>query len=523
MADDLERRLREPAPDEPADLPPLRLPIERTDLRAVEGRTRPSRVGNGRPGRGSLIGLAGLVVSLLLVGVVLTGSPSPAPDATDLPSATQDATPTTVGTVAPGTPSANAGLKEVDYGTLHFSYPAAWHQLTGMMPFSGGSIIVTVGSLPVDGCGDPPELDCMNAKPLVAGEIRVLVTAGFMRSGTLDDIAPPGGWVDAIDTMPAKVKTEEGSAGVGADVLRTWTIAMPGEVAAYYQVSGFIKDPGRDEAVARLDAVARSFRFDDKPEPLDPSEAETVLRLAVDAADRSAREQSIDFYKCFPRVVGRQPVTIRSWAGGPLAAPVPVTCGSAIEPTAAGVWLVTLTVTWEAGDGYPAGEWRYALYVDATGRSSREEVLTPNDPIPEPRAETPAPVASMRPIPSRSVVEVLWPGVIATLTPDPDGDGLSEVNAGQHLYVVAGPEAHDGVDWYRVQWAPTPSYPAILGWVPAIDRAHHPLLRVVAASCPIGALDVPDLLALIPAERLAASAGVSSHSVPCRRANEPRE
>ncbi len=89
----------------------------------------------------------------------------------------------------------------------------------------------------------------------------------------------------------------------------------------------------------------------------------------------------------------------------------------------------------------------------------------------------------------------------AILTPDPNGDSLASVRAGLHLYVVSGPVDVNGVDWYLVQWLPTRSYPAILGWIPA-EGDGRALVRPIEPPCPRGAVDVPTLVGLIPAERV---------------------
>ena len=385
-------------------------------------------------------------------------------------------------------------------------YPNTWRVYRTAAVSMMGSTIAILGTADLSTCGgaDDVDLNCAYGTRLGPGDVTVVVGTGAMPGRSILDREPPGGFSEHIDGMPAIVESTGPIDETGQTVGRAWQIAWPEMVDNWYEISGAVRGPGEDDLIAQVDGVARSLRFDDPAPSLAAGgdELSAILARGLDALDRDARESYHSrMYACFPRTPGRSgPTVIDDGPGGPLGSPVTVTCEARIEPSPLGLYALNLTVTWEAGPGYEAGEQRELVYLDATGMPTSTE--SGDAGLPDiPPADAPGPGTTPPPIPPGSLVEVLYPGVTFYLTPDLHGNMLSSEPHGGRVWVVNGPKIVDGESWYRVQWQPTPTYDGIPGWIPATLDGHA-AIAPATPRCPAAVSDVPELVALHPAERL---------------------
>jgi hypothetical protein len=190
------------------------------------------------------------------------------------------------------------------------------------------------------------------------------------------------------------------------------------------------------------------------------------------------------------------------------------------------MWRVTLTVSWPAGDGYPAGDMSTSLLIDPTARGAISQGGFSREPgfsFPGSTGPLPPPLTDELVFPAGSLVRVLSPGVSQSW-PAEDGPvqafwarSIEEISAsadaplmerllgdivpGTRLYVIGGPHAAVGTDWYLVEYDFGAAGPGDLGWVPAFWNG-RPLLEIVEPACPAAQPSVVDLVYLEPAERL---------------------
>jgi len=494
--DPIEDALRQPAPDEPSSLRAFAL--DRSGVSRVRGSTRAGAFARHTRVTPMLAVLA-VTVALALtwqVATIAETAPSPPPAAPLEPSTTANTT------------SDDPGLR-FDAGGFSFAYPETWTVYRTGIGFSMGSSIAILGTADLSGCSTDSatvDLNCAYATKLDPGDVLLFVGTGASPGGSILDEAPPGGFEEFFDGMPAVVATSGALEVTGQDEGRTWTIGMPGVLNNWYLFHASMRGPSLDELREQVDAVVHSVRFDHPAPalPTDPDAIAAALRRGIDALDRDARESYHSrMYACFPREPRASArATIEDGPGGPLAGPLDVTCSVAIGPTVVGLWQVTLSVAWEAGPGYAAATYEQLVYLDAHGEP--RHIRSPGDiAFPATRPDvTPGPATTPIALAPGSLVEILPPGLMLYLTPDLDGDSLNDLPRGSRLWVIAGPRSVDGESWYRVQWQPTPTYDAIPGWMPAtIDG--HPVVAPVAPRCPASLSDVVDLVELHPAERLA--------------------
>ena len=550
---EIERRLRLPAPDEPAILPALVLPITSPGLGAVRG-----RVGSGRTGRAIGFPSPRLVTAILLllgalVGAIATG-------ALRLDRLTN-----------PFDPNAVFGGDGIT-----IDYPKNWIRLTEPDPFdqSSANTVLVVSSAGVDGCASdeveayveptpypsssgnlvelPPIqdgtvvgledriLDCVIGRPMEAGETRIVVAGGMPQAiavGPIGDFdadlffggdnpefgfyAPTDedGWTETIDGLPAKLVVSPTSVTPGADEVRTWIVFAPGGNPGPWYIQLTLRGPDLEALRPQADAIARSLRFDYHPPSLELATRDVALARILDAIDRETRLwRGSDLFGCFPRSPGAAEAVIDDLLhdygpDGRLAAPVAVTCTTTVEPTSFETWYATLVVSWEAGDGYPTGEWGWFASFDANGiaASSQGQLVPAEDLlVPGTVGVLQPPVDGPFEIPLGSIVEVLPPGVPQTSGPiqaiyanplPAIGDRLAyDAQPGYRYGVVAGPITHAGYEWYQVESQPGTSYPAEFVWIPSTDGT-RPLVRIVQPACP-GEPSILDLVLIKPFERL---------------------
>jgi hypothetical protein len=397
-------------------------------------------------------------------------------------------------------------------GGLSFEVPAGWKVRDASIPFSGGSVIAIVGTLPVDAsCGtEHVDINCYHQQRLEPGTISVVVGSAAYRGSTIFAAAEEAGGLITIAGSPGFMRIRPAPPGnyYLADEYREWSIARPGSVSSVYTIEANLRGPGLERMRADLDSLVASIQLDEHVLAL-PSgaaaggAAAAVVTSALDELDRSSREYGSDFYACFPREPGGiSPAVLDSGPGGPLPGPLEVTCATAVRAAAGTFWELTLTVEWQAGDGHAPGSWAERHWLTADGQTAGSQQLTPEVALPETRPwPTPAPLSSPLVIGPMTSVEVVFSDQGFSVYFDRSAaDSLSFIPAGARVVVVSGPIAEGGRDWYRVEWAPSREYPALFGWA-YLEEAGRSLVRIVEPDCPDRPY-VATLAGLLPAERL---------------------
>lgn len=138
----------------------------------------------------------------------------------------------------------------------------------------------------------------------------------------------------------------------------------------------------------------------------------------------------------------------------------------------------------------------------AGGGAPRTAVVPPLPSTP-PAGSTPTPtlqpVVSVRP---GAVIAVAGPRAIDLQSGPDRRDSLASVPAATTLFVVDGPTAVSGTEWYQVKPFTHDGLDYPLGWIPA-SRDGSPTFAVTAAVCPSGDLTPTAFLALGPTGALA--------------------
>ncbi len=538
---EIERRLRLPAPEEPGILPALVLPIpEESDrLGAVQVRARflERRQSWWSSSPRMILAVLGLLVAM--AAAVVAGAMRL--------------------NLIPNPFDPDAGLR---MRGISIDIPEGWVRLTAPDPLGSslGFTVLIASNVGVEGCSEedlPPVtpaysgradqvLECVLEKPMEPGEIRLAVSQSWPQLagnfsvpswiGTFDhtewfgskifDLYIPtasDGWTETIDGWPAKLVVAPESGAVGSDESRTWAVINPAVGGGDpWFISASLRGPDLEALRAQADDVARSFHFEVNLPTLDAALRDDAVGHAIDDTDRETRLwRGSDLFGCFPRKPGEQSALLNDrlfeyGPDGPLAEPVPVTCTTAIEPTSLRLWHVTLIVSWDAGDGYPAGHWDSQGFVDGNGTHTYMSGALFRGPTLSPGSvgTPPPPLEGPLVIPVGSIVEVLPPGIDSDTAPfrglaeepnatigDLDQNLAGSIAPGRRFYVVEGPVAHVGVDWYRLEINRGAGYPSAFGWTPA-STGNRPLLMVVEPRCPTGDVGIDDLLDMIPAERM---------------------
>jgi hypothetical protein len=472
----LERRLRDHYASTADRLPE---PVVEAARSRIRGATR----------RWLLVVAAALITMIGIVGSLSILSPrEPLPTTPPTASATDDL----VGSPDPA-------LKSFHGEGISFDYPADWDVSPSRTRFSMGSTIAIVGTSDVSACGDPVDINCAYAAVLEPGDIRVVIGTGASPVGSVEE--PPGGFTAIIDGMPGVARDSGPIAQTKQEAGRSWQIGMPGVVNDWYTIDAAMRGPGVEDLRAQVDAVARSFRFDQHPPALpdDPDKIDEIVARAIQALDRDARESNHSkYYACFPRRVGASdPIEIADGPGGPLPGPIRVRCAVSIDVSPVGLFKMTLSASWEAGPDHPADSYSQTVYVD--GEGTVEAMYNVDDtffPVADPR-ETPGPPIELE---AGTLVEVLYPGVTLWRETNHD-DSLSSMAHGERLWIVDGPVTAGGERWYRVRWHPTPTFDEIPAWITDSFEGHA-VVKAVEPRCPVAVRDVADLVGITAAERL---------------------
>ena len=555
-SDEIERRLRLPAHDEPSFLPPLLLPQAAGGFELTGRRVRAGSTG----GSLRLISprLAIALIALLAALVAATVSGALRIDRLF------DRLPAQIPFLGDG---------------VTLDIPGGWVQLTPNDPLNRSFAMTTlvVANRDVEGCAaddltfatqPPPNVitpapgesgdviyeipqpdgpaysgiedqvfACIVDAPMTPGEVRVAVSLGppqeigigpieafdptswFGSEATLGDPAfmhlpsEETGWTEVIDEMPAKLVITEGGGDDGADEIRTWGIYDTRVFSDVWFVRASLRGPGLDELRSRADEIARSLVFTNRPRVLDSAQRDVALTTVIDNLDRELRlSQGSRIAGCFPRSPGEQTVVIEDGPGGSLLEPVTVTCATSIEETALHLWRAQLLVSWPAGDDYPAGTWGRELLFsadDLTAGGSGD-----NDPtlvFPGTTSPTAAPANEPLDLRPGTTVQLLAPGIHqedALVTESWNNPHeiirdrfVFEAQPGRRFAIVDGPISHNDAEWYLVE-APFggTSYPYDYAWLPVTHDGFQ-LVRVVDPAC-LPNPTVADLLRLQPAERV---------------------
>jgi hypothetical protein len=535
---EIERRLRLAAPDEPAVLPRLLLPVGGAGARgaAIRLRSRPRRAQDLR----LLVALAALLLAFAVAvaagglrllqqsneplagacsayGPIFLDPYGPECRPVDVPSGWVELG---SGQLFPGT-GTEVGLSNEIASLVMATVPLGSCASPGG-PFPTG---IPVGSNEIHVPEPTPDagLACIQAAALPADAVRVVVLHGQRSLGAgpdgwpLPDLSEPteeAGWTEVVDGRPARLTIETGTPGRPAET-RTWDVLQPGSLENVVRIRATIAGPDLEAGRAAVQRIIDAVDFKATVPPIDEAGGPAVLRELLDALERSTRESGSDFYSCFPREPGTGEATVTGGPSAPLAAPLEVQCSTEMAASLAGVWRVTLETSWSATGGSPAdtlrmqyfttGErfggsllWSGGYAVSRGGRATPEvgvDGLLPNTGYALPPA-----LEGPLDLPPGSLVRVLYPGEAVVPEPGEGDDSLYPGMVNRHLLVIDGPTVIDGDAWYRVQ--SESGFVPELGYIRGV-RDGRPQLEIVAPRCPSGSVTVGDVAWLIAAERLA--------------------
>lgn len=266
------------------------------------------------------------------------------------------------------------GWQRVDLEVLTIDVPDGWHRYdSGAMALGGSSSIAFLGTHPIDGCGvDHADANCVFARPLAPNELRIHVgsSAGFLRRPEIDP-TDERRFNAVIDGQPATRHEMVATAGIGADLLIGYSIAMSDQVGGQITVDATIRGPEVDALREEFERIIGSIRLAFHPTPLPDDETvrDRIVATSIEWLDANEREAyGTSYYACFPRDAGASRETLVMGApGGPLDAPFWGTCSVELTETVLTVWDMTLTATWDAGPGWAAGQYVSHYYIDAAG------------------------------------------------------------------------------------------------------------------------------------------------------------
>jgi len=191
--------------------------------------------------------------------------------------------------------------------------------------------------------------------------------------------------------MPAVLTITTSGVPAGGVELRSWQIAMPGSENNRFVIDAYLGGPEPAPLRGTVDSIVKALALTPPVTPLPTGSARDVAaRAATKAAladlDSSARDNSgSTFYSCFPAQPGTSNrATILDGPYAPLGRSIPVTCSTNIRASELQVWELTLSATWKAGVGYPAGSTSETFLVGQDGMvgSSRGAGGFPDPPVP---------------------------------------------------------------------------------------------------------------------------------------------
>ena len=339
---------------------------------AVVGRrTMRSNVRLGFAGMAALL----FVVALVAVAVGLRSNAGPGSAGS---SATLAAPIPTSSATASSSPAPAGSLAHFDRDGLAFDYPASWktsvsglnmHYITILDFLGTGSGLATCTAI-TPGPSDKfiSSEECGANLTVGAGQVMVELSSqdGPPRGGPIDPNDPsgldPAGKYVTVGGLPAIFE----DSGATLD----WTLSVPGDIESRYLIHAEIKGPGEDEMRAEVEALVASIRYDPPVAVLDPSDGPRIA--AIGLAKAKANDPSFD---CFPSVPGATATaTILQFPMySSLHKPLPVTCTTAIEPVAIGLWKMTLTESWTAASDRSAGSLTTTIWLAPDGTPGETE------------------------------------------------------------------------------------------------------------------------------------------------------
>lgn len=532
--DEIERRLRLPAPDEPAVLPALLLPV-RVATAALPDRSIDLRLGR----RQRRLPVLMLATGLLLVAAVAGALGVGALRIDQL----RDALP------IPGLYSGRG---------ITIDYPDDWQRLTPHDPFgnSGSWVALIVGNRSVTGCeaesaavernSPPPEptpaedgitygedqtgviyhledriYACLIEQPLEPGEARIVVSRDRPQAiavGPFGDfegrflapnpevggpvlVSAETGFTETIGQMPAQLIVRDRSVVPGAEQLRTWLVAIPDSAESIWWVQAVLRGPDLPALEAEVDTVARSLTFDEVPVPLADADRGTALAAAIDEVDRQMRAHpGRRFLDCLPRSAGSVTATIVDGPRGRLSAPLEVTCRTTVEDVDLRVWSAIVEVAWDETDDHTAGRWARQILFGAGGNMLQEGDLSPGTgesaAFPGDPGDVPVP-SEVRTFQPGDLVRSVGAGAqtavydveLALLPPEPH----LFMEVGALAAIISGPEMYDGRDFYLADNG------FEIGWIGAEAKGEVVLAAAEPACPPV--IDVVELAYLHSLER----------------------
>jgi hypothetical protein len=275
-------------------------------------------------------------------------------------------------------------------GDLALDYPESWKvkddlgitsdlQLwTGTDPVSCGapeSILATV----------PNDARCGSDYMLAPGQVIVRISKYFV-GVPLTAIDPndpralePGQRYVTVGGMPAIFEDVVMPDSTAAESL-DWVLSAPGQPDYRFSVHAEFRNPTADSLRAQVEAVVASIRYTTSVPALDSAAGPALLSTWLDkvrAADPA--------YACFPDVPGTfaaATVTALPFESE-LTKPLPVTCSTTIEPTAIGLWKVTLTESWIAAGDRSAGSLTTIGWLNPDGtQNALQPAADPQSPQP---------------------------------------------------------------------------------------------------------------------------------------------
>jgi hypothetical protein len=183
----------------------------------------------------------------------------------------------------------------------------------------------------------------------------------------------PGAEALMIDGLPARFAKSTTDAVPyssetvpGATEVLWWGLTSQDQFSFGYSIVAGIEGPNVAALEAQAKALVASIHYVPEPImlPTDPIALDQVRQASLEAAlaDQKGMSSNKDYghaWDCFPTVVGasRKATITTTPSTGPLTKPLLVTCTvESMVPTVMQGWTLTLSQSWGAGPGYPAGK-----------------------------------------------------------------------------------------------------------------------------------------------------------------------
>jgi hypothetical protein len=322
-------------------------------------------VGGGRTVRANVrIALAGMAVLVMVLALV--------PLAVNL----RSNGPPSDGTVGP--------LTHWDGGGLAFAYPASWSAKPDVGVTS--NVVLWTGRGLVDCTAPTPGAVQCGPRPVDPGQVIVEVSKYFAGAplAIIDPTDPsaltPGEKYVTVGGLPAVL--QDVSPDSNSRTTLDWQLSVPGQLYYRYSIHAEFKNPGVDQMRAQVEALVASVRYDPPAPVLGSANGPPFAARWLDQT-----RTSDPAFACFPDVPGQiATATVTRMPFAQLVKPLPVTCGTAVEPVPIGLWRIVLTESWTADSDRTAGTLTTTVWLnpDGTENTSAQPdprlLLTPESP-----------------------------------------------------------------------------------------------------------------------------------------------